>query len=94
MTPKLPRVCPSASRSRRTPAAPARPAGERWAFCVLCEAHVPGRYTLEVVDLLQTPARARTDGIVAIPTAPQPRRTVGGDLADLTRATAGLQLSA
>lgn len=64
----------------------------------LCEAHVPGRYAIEVVDLLQTPERARTDGIVAIPTiirtAPDPKRTVIGDLADLTKATTGLQLSA
>ena len=64
----------------------------------LCEAHVPGRYAIEVVDLLVTPERARADGIVAIPTvvrtAPDPRRTVIGDLADVRRAAAGLELSA
>ncbi len=60
----------------------------------LCEAHVPGRYTIEVVDLLQAPGRARADKIGAIPTvvrtAPKPARTVIGDLSDITRATEGL----
>ena len=64
----------------------------------LCEAHFRGRYAIEVVDVLLTPERARSDGIVAIPTvirtAPQPRQIVIGDLADTVRATAGLHLSA
>ena len=34
----------------------------------VCEEHLPGRYRIEVVDLLQNPQLARTDQIVAIPT--------------------------
>ncbi len=64
----------------------------------LCEAHFPGQYTIEVVDLLQAPERARADKIFAIPTivrtAPEPARRVIGDLSDVARATTGLQLSA
>jgi circadian clock protein KaiB len=52
-----------------------------------CEAHVPGRYTLEIIDVHQQPERARADGIVATPTLvkhqPAPaRRLVGGDFAE------------
>jgi circadian clock protein KaiB len=48
-----------------------------------CALQLPGRYTLEVVDVHQQPALARADGIVATPTlvkhAPPPaRRLVGG----------------
>ncbi len=63
----------------------------------LCETHFPGRYTIEVVDLLKVPERARADSIVAVPTvvrtAPVPVRRVIGDLSDVARTTAGLQLS-
>jgi circadian clock protein KaiB len=64
----------------------------------LCEAHFPGRYVIEVVDVLQVPERVRADDIVAVPTivrtAPGPMQTVIGDLTDLNRATTGLRLSA
>jgi circadian clock protein KaiB len=52
----------------------------------LCETHVPGRYTIEVVDLVQDPSIARTEDIFAVPTlirrSPQPMCRVIGDLAD------------
>src|SRR4051812_22387758 len=34
----------------------------------LCEDHLPGRYKIEVIDLIKNPKLARDDQIVAIPT--------------------------
>ena len=62
----------------------------------ICEEHLPGRYTVEVVDLIANPRLARDDQIVAIPTLvrklPEPIRKVVGDLSDVDRALVGLQL--
>lgn len=61
-----------------------------------CEAHLAGRYEVEVVDLLQNPRRAADDQIVAVPTlvrrVPEPVRKIVGDLSDTDRLLAGLQL--
>jgi circadian clock protein KaiB len=62
----------------------------------LCEAHLAGRYKIEVVDLLQQPQLAAGDQIVAIPTLvrklPEPLRKIVGDLSNTERALVGLQL--
>jgi circadian clock protein KaiB len=62
----------------------------------ICEEHVPGRYSIEVIDLLVNPQLARGDQIVAIPTLvrklPEPLRKIIGDLSDTERALVGLQL--
>ena len=62
----------------------------------ICEAHLAGRYTIEVVDLLQQPQLAAGDQIVAIPTLvrklPEPLRKIVGDLSNTERALVGLQL--
>jgi circadian clock protein KaiB len=62
----------------------------------LCEKHLPGKYTIEVVDLLVHPQLAKGDQIVAIPTLvrklPQPIRKVIGDLSNVERTLVGLQL--
>lgn len=62
----------------------------------LCEEHLPGRYRIEVVDLLLNPRLAREDQIVAIPTLvrklPDPIRKIIGDLSDSERTMVGLQL--
>ena len=62
----------------------------------VCEEHLPGRHRIEVIDLLQHPARARADQIVAIPTLvrklPEPVRKVIGTLADAGRVLAGLRI--
>jgi circadian clock protein KaiB len=62
----------------------------------LCEEHLPGRYKIEVVDLLVHPQLAKGDQIVAIPTLvrklPQPIRKVIGDLSNVERTLVGLQL--
>lgn len=62
----------------------------------LCEEHLPGKYHIEVVDLLQHPQLAKGDQIVAIPTLvrklPEPIRKVIGDLSNVERTLVGLQL--
>ena len=62
----------------------------------LCEEHVPGRYEIEVIDLLVNPQLARGDQIVAIPTLvrrlPEPLRKIIGDLSDTEKTLVGLQL--
>ena len=61
-----------------------------------CEQHVPGRYRLEVIDLLQHPQLAEGDQILAIPTVvrkvPEPIRKVIGDLSNEERVLVGLDL--
>jgi circadian clock protein KaiB len=62
----------------------------------VCEQHLPGRYSIEVIDLLKNPRLAKDDQIVAIPTLvrklPEPLRRIVGDLSDTERALVGLQL--
>jgi circadian clock protein KaiB len=62
----------------------------------ICEEHLSGRYTIEVVDLIKHPQLAAGDQIVAIPTLvrklPEPLRKIVGDLRDTERALVGLQL--
>jgi circadian clock protein KaiB len=62
----------------------------------LCEEHMPGRYTIEVIDLMQNPRLAKEDQIVAVPTLvrklPDPLRKIIGDLSDTERTLVGLQL--
>jgi circadian clock protein KaiB len=62
----------------------------------ICEEHVPGRYRIEVIDLMQNPRLAKDDQIVAIPTLvrrlPPPLRKIIGDLSDEERTLVGLQL--
>ena len=62
----------------------------------ICEEHLFGRYSIEVVDLLKNPRLAKDDQIVAIPTLvrqlPPPLRKIIGDLSDTERALVGLQL--
>jgi circadian clock protein KaiB len=61
-----------------------------------CEKDLAGRYTIEIVDLLQNPRRAADDQILAVPTVvrrlPAPIRKVVGDLSDHDRLLVGLQL--
>ena len=62
----------------------------------LCEEHVPGRYRIDVIDLLENPQLAAGDQIVAIPTLvrklPEPLRKIVGDLSNTERTLVGLQL--
>jgi len=62
----------------------------------LCEEHLKGQYTIEVVDLLENPKLAKGDQILAIPTLvrklPPPLRKIIGDLSDTERVLVGLNL--
>jgi circadian clock protein KaiB len=62
----------------------------------ICEEHLPGRYKIDVIDLLQNPQLASGDQIVAIPTLvrklPNPVKRVIGDLSNTERTLVGLQL--
>lgn len=62
----------------------------------LCDEYLPGRHTIEIVDLIQHPQLARGDQIVAIPTLvrklPEPIRKIIGDLSNTERALVGLQI--
>ena len=57
---------------------------------------LPGRYHIQVVDLLENPRLADGDQIVAVPTVirklPQPIRKIVGDLTGTDRLLVGLQL--
>ena len=50
----------------------------------LCQAHLPGRHEIEVVDVSKDPKRALVDGIFMTPTllkiAPSPVRMIVGTL--------------
>ena len=62
----------------------------------LCERELPGKYRIEIVDLMVHPQLAKGDQILAIPTLvrklPQPIRKVIGDLSNTERTLVGLQL--
>jgi circadian clock protein KaiB len=62
----------------------------------ICEEHLAGKYTIEVIDLLENPTLARGDQILAIPTLvrklPQPIKKIIGDLSNTERVLVGLDL--
>jgi circadian clock protein KaiB len=62
----------------------------------ICEDHLAGRYSIEVIDLLKQPHLSRGDQILAIPTLvrrlPEPIRKIIGDLSDTQRVLIGLDL--
>lgn len=61
-----------------------------------CESHLVDSYQLEVIDIYQQPGLARDEQIVAVPTLvrslPPPLRRLVGDLSNVERVLAGLQL--
>jgi circadian clock protein KaiB len=63
----------------------------------LCEGHLEGRYEIEIVDLLEQPALAQGDDIIAIPTLvrrlPPPARKIIGDLSNSERVLSGLSMA-
>jgi len=64
----------------------------------ICETHLPGKYRIEVIDLLANPELARADQIVAIPTLirklPPPVKRIIGDLSNKERTLVGMELVA
>jgi circadian clock protein KaiB len=62
----------------------------------ICEEHLAGRYRLEVIDLLENPALARGDQILALPALvrqlPPPVKKIIGDFSSAERVLVGLDL--
>jgi len=62
----------------------------------LCQQNLPGRYHIQIVDLLRNPERCAKDQIVAIPTViryfPLPERRAIGTLSNEQAAIAVLEL--
>ncbi len=62
----------------------------------ICEEYLLGRYTIEVIDLIENPRLARGDQIIAIPTLvrklPEPLRKIIGDLSNKEKVLVGLDL--
>jgi circadian clock protein KaiB len=62
----------------------------------ICEEHLAGRYTIEVIDLTVTPQLAAGDQIVALPTLvrrlPPPLKRIIGNLSDTERVLVGLDI--
>jgi circadian clock protein KaiB len=62
----------------------------------LCKEHLEGRYTIEVIDLLQRPQLAAGDQILAVPTLvrrlPEPMKKIIGDLSNEDRLLVGLDV--
>jgi circadian clock protein KaiB len=63
----------------------------------ICETHMPGRFTIEIIDLVRNPELAKDDQIVAIPTLvrklPEPARRIIGDLSATDKVLMSLELS-
>ena len=61
-----------------------------------CEEHLPGEYSIEVIDLLVHPQLAEGDQILAIPTlvkkVPEPVRKIIGDLSNMEKVLVGLDI--
>ena len=62
----------------------------------ICEEHLQGRYSIEVIDLVENPALGRGDQILALPTLvrrlPAPIKKIIGDLSNTERVLVGLDL--
>ena len=62
----------------------------------ICEEHLAGKYTIEIIDLLKNPQLAAGHQIVAIPTLvrqlPVPIKAIIGDLSNVERTLVGLDL--
>ncbi|HEY3296320.1 MAG TPA: circadian clock KaiB family protein [bacterium] len=62
----------------------------------ICEAHLKGRYDLEVIDIYQQPVLAKGEQIIAAPTLikqlPMPLRKFIGDMSDTEKILVGLDL--
>jgi circadian clock protein KaiB len=62
----------------------------------ICETVLEGRYEVEVIDVLEQPALAENEKILATPTLvkrlPEPVRKIIGDLSDREKVLLGLDL--
>ena len=60
----------------------------------ICEANIPGKYSLEIIDVYQSDDIARTEGLIALPMLvkklPLPERKLIGDMSDTKKVLTGL----
>lgn len=62
----------------------------------ICEEHLEGRYSIEVIDLMKSPHLAASDQIFAVPTVirklPEPIKKLIGDLSVKEKVLVGLDI--
>ncbi len=62
----------------------------------ICEEHLGGKYSIEVIDIFEKPKLARKEQIVAIPTLmkllPEPKRLLIGDFSRTESVLRGLDI--
>lgn len=62
----------------------------------VCEEHLPGKYEIEVVDLMKNPQLAAKDQIFAVPTIirklPEPLKKLIGDMSMSEKVLVGLDI--
>ena len=62
----------------------------------ICEDNIPGRYQLNIIDILANPALARENQIIAVPTlikeTPRPLKRLVGNMSNTERVLTGLGL--
>ena len=62
----------------------------------ICDTHLAGRYSIQIIDLVETPELASRDHILAIPTLirrlPEPLKRIIGDLSKTERVLVGLDI--
>jgi circadian clock protein KaiB len=63
---------------------------------MLCNTHLAGRFTVEIIDLVDKPELAVMDQILALPTLvrrlPEPLKRIIGDLSKTERVLRGLDI--
>ena len=62
----------------------------------ICEEHLKGQYSIEVIDLMVKPQLAKGDQILALPTLirkiPEPMKRIIGDLSNTEKVLVGLDI--
>ena len=62
----------------------------------ICDTHLAGHYSIQIIDLVETPQLAIRDHILAIPTLirrlPEPLKRIIGDLSKTERVLVGLDI--
>ena len=60
----------------------------------ICEKHIKGKYSLEIIDVYQQRSIAETEQLIALPllikTQPLPKRRLIGDMSDTAKVLLGL----
>lgn len=63
---------------------------------IICETHLKGKYTIQVIDLVENPGLAKEDQVLAIPTLvrklPEPVKKIIGTLANEEKVLVGLDI--